>query len=201
MLYEFWRAFWQAAVPVFITSFLLIWWALKHNYFGKVSSVKEMGQRVKLHSRASKRQRKNNKRQRKNRSGKRKSRPTDHELDSMQLNALNPVHNKWLAFGGGFYGVIALLTYAVIELTEIRDFLRNFDGFFALLTDISIDHLIRLFINSMLNFFWSIGWPIYWLDAIRGDYPWVWLLAAYCGYWLGCRAALDRHGKQAKFEG
>ena len=35
---------------------------------------------------------------------------------------IDPVHNKWLAFGGGFYGIVGLLTYAVVEFGELRDF-------------------------------------------------------------------------------
>lgn len=109
---------------------------------------------------------------------------------------LNPVLNKWLSFGGGFYGLVGLMTYAVVELGEIVDFLRGFESIAGFFQNIGIDMLIRLFIEGLMNFIVAIAWPIYWLDMISGQYIWVWFLVAYGGYWLGARLALRLHGGQ-----
>jgi hypothetical protein len=105
---------------------------------------------------------------------------------------MNPVHNKWLRFGGGFYGVVGLLTYAVVELGEIRDFFTQFDGLASLISDISVDLFIGLFIDSIKNFVVAIAWPIYWLSDIRSDHIWIWFVVAYLSYWAGSRYALHK---------
>ncbi|MCH7507494.1 MAG: hypothetical protein IID60_09350 [Proteobacteria bacterium] len=105
---------------------------------------------------------------------------------------MNPVHNKWLSFGGGFYGVVALLTYAVVELGEIRDFITQFDGFLSFISDITVGLFIGLFIDSIMNFIVAIAWPVYWLSDIRSDHIWIWFVAAYAGYWAGTRFALHQ---------
>lgn len=38
------------------------------------------------------------------------------------------LHSKWVTFGGGFYGLIALLTFVVIELTQITQFWLSVEG-------------------------------------------------------------------------
>jgi hypothetical protein len=103
---------------------------------------------------------------------------------------LNPVLNKWLSFGGGFYGLVGLLTYAVVELGEIADFFRGFESISGFIRNISFDMVIRLFIEGLMNFIVAIAWPLYWLDMIVGQYIWIWFLVAYGGYWLGARLAL-----------
>ena len=108
---------------------------------------------------------------------------------------MNPVHNKWLAFGGGFYGVVGLLTYAVVELGEIRDFITQFDGFLSLFSDITLELFIGFFINSIVNFVVAIAWPAYWLNNISSNYIWIWFVAAYAGYSAGIRFALHQATK------
>ena len=98
---------------------------------------------------------------------------------------------------GGFYGVVGLLTYAVVELAEIRDFFTQFESIGALIAGISIESLIGLFIGALMNFIVAIAWPAYWISDIRSDYIWIWFLAAYAGYWAGTRLAL----KQANGQG
>ena len=110
---------------------------------------------------------------------------------------LNPVHNKWLKFGGGFYGVVALMTFVVIEAGEVFSFLGAFWENIARLADFSFDFVIRFFINSMMNLAMALGWPWYWMNNIDMQHAWIWFLAAYGGYWLGARAAImyaDREG-------
>jgi hypothetical protein len=189
------RAVFGAGIPIGITSFLLMWWAMKHEYFGSVSSLKDLESRVKAHTRANKERKKNEKKNKKTaKSG--KGEITATTLITGSGKKLNLVHNKWLAFGGGFYGVVALWTYIVIELVEIRDFLVNLGGFFAMMSNISFELLIGLLINSLMNFVWAIAWPGYWIGEIRSDHVWVWLLVAYFAYRLGFKFALKLHNSK-----
>jgi len=192
-------ALWQSALPVGMIAFALVWWALEHEYFGTSGSVGELERQVKQHLKSRKKNRKDRKRLKKAR----KSRKTSEE-DLARLECevtpavsrkMNPVHDKWLSFGGGFYGVVALLTYAVIELIEIRDWLYNFSGLLDFFRNISFGMLVQLLINSLMNFIWAIVWPVYWLDNINSHYPWVWLIAAYAGYWAGSRLAFRLKSK------
>lgn len=187
MIAEFFRALFSAGIPVAVGSYLLAWWALKHGYFARADSVKGWEKEIKrLTGKKSKKDKKRSKI------------PEDAqpEPDNTQpaRHKMNPVHNKWLSFGGGFYGVIAFMTYAVIELGEVRDFVANLGGFFQMLSNISLDLIIRLLIDSFMNFFWAMAWPAYWLSEISSSHIWIWFLLAYAGYWAGTRYALHRVG-------
>lgn len=193
------RALFLATVPIGVVSYMLTWWALKHDYFGAVSSLKDMEQKVKQHTKAAKQHKKAQKDNRKD-LAKAKKTSADYSqalqaLAPVEASKLNPVHKKWLAFGGGFYGVMALVTYVVVELLEIRDFFANFSSIFDFLSGISFNLLVGLLVNSIMNFVAAIAWPAYWLNNIRSDYPWVWIVAAYAGYWLGSRYALRQQAQ------
>jgi uncharacterized membrane protein YqjE len=187
MVRELFRALFMAGIPVAVTSYLLIWWALKNQYLQGAANLKDLELHFKGVSKARSRKKKEEKRQRKEGGGAVEAEPGQQEEHKM-----NPVHNKWLSFGGGFYGVVGLLTYAVVELGEIRDFITQFDGLSSLISDITLDLFIGFFINSITNFVVAIAWPVYWLSDIRSDYIWMWFIAAYAGYWAGTRFALHR---------
>ena len=185
MIQELIKALFQAGVPVGITSYLLVWWALRSDYLQSPASVGEVEKHFKKIS-----GKKNKKKRRK--SG--RSEPAAEEPAAETHPRLNPVHSKWLTFGGGFYGVVALLTYAIVELGEIRDFIARYDGLAGLLRQFSFGMIIELIIDALMNFIVAIAWPVYWLSDIAGEYIWIWFAVAYGGYWAGVKAALHRFG-------
>src|SRR5690554_3823139 len=81
----------------------------------------------------------------------------DDELDMDDLeshpssNYKDFLANKWLSFGGGFYGLVAVLTYIIVEAQEIFD-LFNMPGEGDVFSGIGIGMLVRFFIDSLLNF-------------------------------------------------
>jgi hypothetical protein len=92
------------------------------------------------------------------------------------------LYGKLLFFGGGFYGTMALFTYMIIEVVEIL-------AFFGKIIDVthwhftfSIQFLVDLFINSIMNivaaFIWFQTLPKY-VDVNNG---FIWIAAAYLGY-------------------
>jgi hypothetical protein len=190
MIRELFRALFQAGVPVAVTSYLLIWWALKNEYLQNPSNMKDIKIHFKGLSKARSRKRKEEKKRRKAGES-----AEDMEPGQQDPHKMNPIHNKWLAFGGGFYGVVGLLTYAVVELVEIRDFITQFNGFLSLFTDVTLELFIGFFINSIMNFVVAIAWPAYWLSDISSDYIWIWFVAAYIGYSAGVRLALHQASK------
>lgn len=187
MVRELFRALFMAGIPVAVTSYLLIWWALKNQYLQGASNLKDVEVHFKGLSKARSRKKKEEKKLRKKGGGAVETEPGQKEEHKM-----NPVHNKWLSFGGGFYGVVGLLTYAVVELGEIRDFITQFDGLLSFFSDITVGLFIGLIIDSIMNFLVAIAWPVYWLSDIRSDYIWVWFVAAYAGYWAGTRFAMHQ---------
>lgn len=163
MIQEILIAMFKVGLPIGLASYGLTWWALKNDYISEVASVKGFEQAV-------------------------KKRRKDKELKKEG----DRVHRKWLAFGGGFYGVVGLLTYVVVELAEIRDFIMQLGGIAELIRNLSFDLIIRLFIDAIMNFVVAIAWPAYWLSEIQSDHIWVWFLVAYGGYWVGSRMAIRK---------
>ena len=173
MVQEIFIAILKAGLPVALATYGLIWWALKNEYLGSTGQLKDFEKEIKRLS--------------KDKSRRKKDRAAGQKAD--------PVHNKWLAFGGGFYGVVGLLTYVVVELGEIRDFFAQFDGLGGLVDQISPQLFIGFFIDALQNFIVAIAWPVYWMSDIDSDHIWVWFVVAYGGYWLGARQALQRAQK------
>ncbi len=108
------------------------------------------------------------------------------------------LHKNWLKFGGGFYGIVALLTYALVELNEIIQFFNRFDGFSHFIEIIGIGLIVDFFINSLMNFITAITWPVHWMDEIDSNHIAVWFVAAYLGYRAGIRIAAWYHTRVAE---
>ena len=184
---EILRAALTAGLPVGLASYGLVWWAIRKRHFGAVGKVREMEHEAKRLSRDMAAEKKRFKKARKAAGKDSKAVPPE-----AGVTALNPFHSKWLAFGGGFYGVVGLLTYGVVELGEIRDFIFGFDGLSGFIAHLGIDTLIGMFVGAIKNFVVAIAWPVYWLSDIRSDYIWVWFAVAYGAYWAGAKYALYR---------
>ena len=161
MIAEFFTAILKAGIPVGIAAYMLVWWALRNGYLNETGSVRDIGKEVK-----------------------KMAKDKESKLNS------DPVHKKWLSMGGGFYGVVAVLTWLFVELQEILDFITSFGGISELVNSFSFDMLIRLFIEAIKNSFLALAWPVYWLSDIPGEYIWAWFIIAYSGYWAGSKLAL-----------
>ena len=163
MLYEAIEALTKAGLPVALLSFLLMYWSLHRGHLRETGSMKALQAELKTLSK-----------DKKNR-----------------VKKGDPIHNKWMKFGGGFYGVVGVLTLLVIEWVDIKQFgLSSFQG---MIDDFGIGVLIELFIDLMIesfkNFIAAITWPLYWMDEIDTEYVWLWFIAAYAGYSGGTHLA------------
>lgn len=99
----------------------------------------------------------------------------------------NFLRNKWMCFGGGFYGAAALWTLVVIELTDFFSFVRDFPGFAALFEDGVIAFLLNMMTNQIGNFVDAFVWFDYWPEASQSLV--LWAIIAYLGYWAGMNLA------------
>lgn len=178
MIAELFQAAFFAGIPVGVVSYLLFWWALRSEYLERTTNLKHFKKEV---SRLSKMQSRNKKKKKNDKKG--------NESDAEGVK-MNPVHNKWLKFGGGFYGVVALMTFVIVEIGEIASFFGQFSENVGKLSQLSFDLVIGFFIDSVMNFVTAIAWPMYWMERVDTGRIWIWFLAAYGGYWLGAKAAI-----------
>ncbi|MCB1583062.1 MAG: hypothetical protein R3E90_11220 [Marinicella sp.] len=118
------------------------------------------------------------------------------ELKQAPLSIQNMMMSKWVAFGGGFYGVMALLTYLVVEFYEVVDFFTSEKTIWATITSLGVGDVVNFFINSVMNFITAIAWPFYWLRNIHGYSAWIWFVVVYLGYLSGQAVAKYQHGKK-----
>ena len=157
----------KLAVPVALLSFLMVFWSLKKGLLSQATGIRALKMEMQAMKKARKKARKNG-----------------------EDNApINPVHGKWLKFGGGFYGIVALYTYGLIEWRDIADTIAGFGGIRGFIDDLSINLIINILLEGLMNFVAAISWPLYWMSEFGKDSIWIWICIAYAGYWLGMRAA------------
>ena len=189
MILEFFRALVLAGLPVALASFFLFSWHLRRRQGEALTSLREVERELKREQKARSKQAKGRK------GGMAALAEGAHFTREGQVDL---VRNKWMKFGGGFYGVVALLTYAVVELGELWDFLRSFESVWALVSQFGLNMLIGLLVEALRNFILAIAWPAYWLSNIHTGHAWLWFLVAYAGYWAGARLALRRVGQPGR---
>jgi len=89
------------------------------------------------------------------------------------------VHKKWMKFGGGFYGVMAFITYVHIEVYQLIDFVRNFTSFQDFLDSIGLMMIINFFIEAIMNLVTAFLWFFYWYKYLPIGSFWVWLIVVF----------------------
>lgn len=166
------QVLWKLALPVACLSFLMVWTALRKGLLQESGNLKALRKEL-------------------NTMGKRRKK------QGKDAPKINPVHGKWLKFGGGFYGTVALYTYGLIEFQEIRDVIASFGGIPPFLQAVDVRMLIRMFIEALMNFVAAITWPVYWMREFGSNQIWIGLLIAYGAYWAGMHLAQARFVKAA----
>ena len=193
----------KAFLPVAVTTFALVWWALRKDYLHGATSLGEYESRQKSEKQARNAAKKAARSERKAKGKAGSSESTLHadvagsdleiagELETFTDDPRpgkpkhDFLHDKWMKFGGGFYGVVAFYTYVLIEIDEVWDFIGSLANLF---NENLVRLVIQFFIESIMNFIAAVAWPVYWLNRVHSE-QWLWVIAAYAGYWLGARAA------------
>ena len=162
MFFDIVKALLFAGIPIGVFSFLMVYYAYFKNYLSTDVEFKHaFKKKGQAQSTLSKK----------------------HKKDLLFL------HSKWVTFGGGFYGLVALLTFMVIELLQIVNFLMSVNSLQDITALFSISALISMFVDSLVNMLKAAIWFTYWPDMIDAKNLVVWLLIAYLGYRLGVRLA------------
>ncbi len=97
------------------------------------------------------------------------------------------VQNKWMRFGGGFYGITALTTFIIIEITDALSFLWHFPGFDSLFENGLPEVIFGLLGNQFETFISSLIWFVFW--AGDDHTLLVWIIVPYIGYLTGLNLA------------
>lgn len=190
MFFELVRAAIFGALPVGVFTFLTLQWSISSGRLGKFTDKKDLKQQFKNVSDAAKEAKKKAKEDKK--AGKEQpKKPIFHERSGGDF-----LHGKIMSFGGGFYGTMALLTYVLIEIVEIAGFLGKIVDLENWRLRFSIDFIVDLIINSIMNLVAAFIWFITLPDYIPMEEELIWLGAAYLGYLSGLRFTRE-HGDEA----
>jgi hypothetical protein len=111
----------------------------------------------------------------------RKNKGTEHDL----------MENKWMRFGGGFYGITALTTFILIELGEVIGFFQNLSAIGDLFNNGVIALVVDILVGQIRNFISALIWFTYWADEDRSIF--IWIGVAYASYLLGIFRATNYH--------
>ncbi len=104
-----------------------------------------------------------------------------------QTRSTHLLHNRWMRFGGGFYGLAGLWTFIVVEVKDTAGFVWDFPGFEALFADGVISLLADVLANQITNFVTAITWFVYWgKDGVGIPIS---MAVAYLSYLLGMHLA------------
>lgn len=84
----------------------------------------------------------------------------DSEGKKREYKTGNTAVDKWLDFGGGYYGIVALIKLIFIELEQIGEFIMNWPGMNEFINDLGIGTIINFFVEQFRNFVAAITWPV-----------------------------------------
>ena len=90
-------------------------------------------------------------------------------------------------FGSGFYGTMAVLTYILIEILEIWEFLVGMLSPSTWIDKLGLDLVIQFFVNSITNLVAAFVWFSTLPEYVAIDNGFIWLAASYLGYLGGLR--------------
>jgi len=169
-----------AAVPVALFTFLVLQWSIASGRMRKFSAEEDLQRQHKKHARSVKKARRE-----------RAADPDNEDSPLFHQRAAGDFfHNKVMSFGGGYYGTMAVLTYILIELVEIWQFLVGMLSPSTWIDKLGLDLLIEFFINSLTNLIAAFVWFVTLPEYITINNGFVWLAASYLGYLAGVRLTM-----------
>ena len=113
----------------------------------------------------------------------------DKKLSKTNKKNLLFLHSKWVTFGGGFYGLVSLLTFIYIELEQTLQFLINATGLQSFIDLLTFSAILGMIIDSFINMLTALLWFSYWPKVFDMDNIAIWFIATYIGYRLGANLA------------
>ncbi|GGW93331.1 hypothetical protein [Alteromonas halophila] len=88
--------------------------------------------------------------------------------DESNDEASHPLIEKWLTFGGGYYGITAFAKLITIELSQAHELATHWPGIDTVLPHPGLNGLINMFVNffvaQYINFAEAVSWPAYYVS-------------------------------------
>ena len=107
--------------------------------------------------------------------------PKRHAPGQKQLLAM------WQEYGGGFYGLGAVLTFMFLELADIFADVREqggIAGYIGWIISEPESFLVDLFMDGVMNSIWASMWFVYWIME-QGNVAYLYIALAYGLYLAG----------------
>ncbi len=173
--FEIIKALVMGAVPVCAFTFVILQWSINS---GRMDAFDSEGNLRQQHRAATKAQKKTKK-------ASTPDKGSEFKLSGRAGGDL--VHGKIMFFGGGFYGTMAVMTYLLIEVIEIWNFLGAAFSSGNWFPSIDVDMIVNLLINSLMNLVAAFLWFQTLADYVEINNGWIWLIASYLGYLAGLK--------------
>lgn len=178
-------------LPVAVFTFLVLQWSIASGRLERFGDSAELKKQFEKQKKARKKTRAESKKREKTESlttSPRPGKPVFHKDAGADF-----FHNKVMFFGGGFYGTMALFTYAIIEIEEIWQFLGAVFAPGQWFVNLGFDLILGFFINSITNIVKAFTWFSTLPDYAPVGNGFIWLVAAYGGYMLALKV-ISKHG-------
>ncbi|MBE1299242.1 MAG: hypothetical protein GJ680_04970 [Alteromonadaceae bacterium] len=94
----------------------------------------------------------------------------------------NTFIDKWLDFGGGYYGVVAVVTLLFIEIGELRQFIADWQDLDTFIQSLGIGWLINFFIEQFMNFISAAIWIVHYIGDYSAFQVGIFIGATYVAY-------------------
>lgn len=117
----------------------------------------------------------------------------DVQHDSQEPLWQSMLQKKFIKFGGGFYGILTLITYLHIEIYQLIQFVGNFSGFEGMFESGILRFIIGLIIEAVMNLVTAFMWPIYWPNFLPIGSLWVWLIVSILAHTVATKYALSKN--------
>lgn len=104
----------------------------------------------------------------------------------------NALQQKFMKFGGGFYGVLTFITYIHIEGYQLIQFINSLTGEGSVFGGSVFGFILSILIELIMNFFTALMWPFYWSKFLPIESFWLWLVVAVSSHTLATKYALSK---------
>ena len=101
----------------------------------------------------------------------------------------------WRRTGKGFYALMAVGTFVYLDITDLLSGI----GAAASVRDFLVSELLTFLIDTAVNFFWAMFWPVVWLRQM-GVTALYWAGGGYAVWVVFLAVALDRREKALRQE-
>lgn len=116
----------------------------------------------------------------------------EHSKEPEQTFWESALQRKFLTFGGGFYGIVTLITYLHIELYQIAGFIGGIFEGKSIFSDGIVSLIIAFFIDLVKNLITAFIWPTYWFEYLPIGIFWIWLIVAILAHSMATKYALAK---------